>query len=253
MEEEQEVLQEPGYEDGPGGTRHTVAATSKVSSRWLLSNAAAGSIIGRGGATISGEALPFCTWQPRSSRNPRQAGCQRVAAGSWAEHVQIKPFKIHSMNRTLAGAQVLCRPALAGQHAFRFSARCAVCTACRHHKGAYAHACDMPDARLWWDHTLSSCVQAEGTHPQISLCSRRAVLQLPCGKVAFLGGPITATCRRDCIAWSFCRLAEKCLTTICMPSSLALEPTLQSQGQGLPGCCCMTECLSCQLVICCLS
>eukprot|EP00891_Asterochloris_glomerata_P008178 jgi/Astpho2/8178/Aster-03106 len=53
MDEEQEVLQEPGYEDGPVGTRHTVAATSKVSSRWLLSNAAAGSIIGRGGATIS--------------------------------------------------------------------------------------------------------------------------------------------------------------------------------------------------------
>ena len=123
MDEEQEVLQEPGYEDGPVGTRHTVAATSKVSSRWLLSNAAAGSIIGRGGATISGEALPFCPWQPRSSRDPRQAGCQRVGAGLRVEHVQIKPFKKHSMNRTLAGAQVLCQPALAEQHASRLSAQ----------------------------------------------------------------------------------------------------------------------------------
>ena len=120
MDEEQEVLQEPGYEDGPVGTRHTVAATSKVSSRWLLSNAAAGSIIGRGGATISGEALPFCPWQPRS-RNPCQAVCQRVGADFRAGQVQIKPFRNHSMNMTLAGAQVLCQPALAEQPASRVS------------------------------------------------------------------------------------------------------------------------------------
>ena len=103
MDEEQEVLQEPGYEDSPV-SRHTVAATSKVSSRWLLSNAAAGSIIGRGGATISGEALPFCPWQPRSSRSLRQADCQPVGAGCRAEQVQIKSFRNHSMHRTLAGA-----------------------------------------------------------------------------------------------------------------------------------------------------
>ena len=115
--------------------------------------------------------LPFCPWQPRSSKNPRQAGCHRVRAGSRAKQVQIKPFRNHSMNRTLVRAQVLCHSALAEQHASRVLAKCTVWTACRHHKGMHMPMHVTVDARfVGWDHTLSSCKQAEGTHPQYGVC-----------------------------------------------------------------------------------